>query len=232
MLHRSRKEINELISNHGFLPLFNPDDLEVCKQVVKAAYAGGVRMFECTNRSDNALSIFQQLVPYVQETMPDMVIGAGTIMNEESAAAFYDAGAQFIVAPNISAKVGEYCEKNKVFWCPGAFTLNEIIHAQNLGADLVKIFPANFSGGYRFVEAIKAPCPDIRVMPTGGVDGSEKNLREWFGAGVVCVGMGSQLFTKEILAARDYQKITDRTKEIVNTIHAIKSSIASPPATK
>ena len=224
MLHRSRQEINQLISNHGFLPLFNPDDLDVCKQVIKAAYEGGVRMFECTNRSANALAIFKELVPFIRETMPDMVIGAGTIMTGAEAHAFYEAGAQFIVSPIIPTEVATYCERNKIFWCPGAFTLNEIIHAKNLGADLVKIFPANFAGGYKFVEAIKAPCPDIRVMPTGGVDGSEKNLREWFGAGVVCVGMGSQLFTKEILPARDYQKITERTAEIVKTIREIKTS--------
>ena len=123
----------------------------------------------------------------------------------------------------ISPDVARFCQKNDLFWCPGASTLNEIINAQDMGADVVKIFPANFLGGHEFVKAIKAPCPWIRVMPTGGVDGSEKNLRAWFEAGVVCVGIGSQLFTREILAARDYKMITTRTKEIVAVIRSIKS---------
>jgi 2-dehydro-3-deoxyphosphogluconate aldolase / (4S)-4-hydroxy-2-oxoglutarate aldolase len=228
MLHRSRQEIYQRIAGHGFLPLFNPDDLEVCKQVVKAAYDGGVRLFECTNRSANAFSIFKQLVPYVEQTMPDMILGAGTIMDEESAKAFYEAGAQFIVSPIIPASVGNYCEKNGIFWCPGAFTLNEIISAQNMGADLIKIFPANFVGGPKFVEAIMGPCPDIRVMPTGGVDGSEQNLRAWFEAGVVCVGMGGQLFTKEILATNNYALIAKKASEIVARIQTIKLSIRQP----
>ena len=225
MKDHSKQEINDLISHFSLLPLFNPDDLEVCKHVVKAAYDGGVRLFECTNRSANALSIFKQLVPFAQDTLPDLVLGAGTIMNEASARDFHKAGAQFIVSPVISADVAKYCEKNNLFWCPGATTLNEIINAQNMGADLVKIFPANFVGGPKFVKAIKAPCPWIRVMPTGGVDGSEENLREWFEAGVVSVGIGSQLFKKEILDARDYTTITSRTIEIVDRIRAIKLSV-------
>ncbi len=224
MIRRSRQEINQLIEQHALLPLFNPDDLEVSKNVIQAAYEGGVRLFECTNRSANAFSIFKQLVPFVQATMPEMVLGAGTIMDEDAAQRFYDAGAQFIVSPVISPDVAHFCKKNNLFWCPGASTLNEIIHAQNLGADVVKIFPANFLGGPEFVKAIKAPCPSIRVMPTGGVEGSEKNLRAWFQAGVVCVGIGSHLFTREILAARDYKMITQRTKEIVTTIESIRST--------
>src|SRR5258706_1216169 len=224
MIRRSRQEINQLIAQHALLPLFNPDDLEVSKNVIKAAYDGGVRLFECTNRSADAYSIFKQLVPLVQSTMPEMVLGAGTIMDEAAANRFYEAGAQFIVSPVISPDVARFCQKNDLFWCPGASTLNEIINAQSMGADVVKIFPANFLGGPEFVKAIKAPCPWIRVMPTGGVDGSEKNLGGRFEAGVVCVGIGSQLFNRAILAARDYQIITAKKKEIVITIQYIPSS--------
>lgn len=226
MKQHTRSEINQLISHYSLLPLFNPDDLDVCKAVVKAAYDGGVRLFECTNRSPNALAIFRQLVPFVLDSLPDLVIGAGTIMDESSARDFHKAGAQFIVSPVISQEVAKYCEKNDLFWCPGAATLNEIIQAQTMGADVVKIFPANIAGGPEFVKAIKAPCPWIRVMPTGGVDGSEENLRAWFDAGVVSVGIGSQLFKKETLKARDYVTITGRTLEIVDRIRAIKENLS------
>jgi len=223
MIHRSRHEINALIAHHAFLPLFNPEDVEVCKRVVKAAYDGGVRLFECTNRSANALSIFEDLVHYISDSMPDLVIGAGTIMDEASAHAFYNAGAQFIVSPVMRPAVADYCQKNNIFWCPGSSTLTEIINAHDLGADLVKIFPANFLGGSGFVEAVRGPCPEIRVMPTGGVDGSEQSIRAWFEAGVTCIGMGSRLFTREILATKNYKLITDKSREIVHIIHTIKS---------
>jgi len=225
MKHRSRQEINQLIAQHALLPLFNPDDLEISKNIITAAYGGGVRLFECTNRSADALSIFKQLVPFVEKNLPDLVLGAGTIMDERSAIAFYDAGAQFIVSPVIPEDVAKFCQKNDIFWCPGASTLNEIVHAHALGADLVKIFPANFTGGPGFVKAIKAPCPWLKLMPTGGVDGSEKNLKEWFEAGVLCVGIGSQLFIREILAAKNYSMITTRTREMVTVIQSIKSKL-------
>ena len=159
MKHRSRKEINALLSQHALLPLFNPDDPEVCKRIVRAAYDGGVRLFECTNRSANALAIFRQLAPFVEETMPDLALGAGSILNEEAARAFHEAGAQFIVSPVIAEDVGEYCRQHDLFWCPGAATLTEILYAEKLGADIVKIFPANYLGGPGFVKAIKLLAP-------------------------------------------------------------------------
>lgn len=223
-MNRSRQEVNQLISHHGLLPLFNPDNLEVCKDVIRSAYQGGVRLFECTNRSANALSIFQALIPWALREMPDLLIGAGTIMDKEAARNFHEAGAQFIVSPVITPEVADYCAQNNLLWCPGAGSLNEIIHAHQLGADIVKIFPANFLGGPGFVKAIKAPCPWIRVMPTGGVEPSEENLRAWFDAGVISVGIGSQLFTQKILAARDFDSLTALTRKVVQTIKSIKAA--------
>lgn len=219
---RSRKEIGQLIRQHRLLPLFNPDDFDVCKAVVGAAYEGGVRLFECTNRSPNALKIFEQLTPFAEKNFPDMVLGAGTIMDANQAGQFHRAGAQFIVSPVITPEVGTYCATQDLFWCPGAGTLTEIVHAHNMGADIVKIFPANTLGGPSFVKAIKAPCPWIRVMPTGGVDGSESNLRAWFDAGVMAVGIGSQLFTGDLVKSRDYRTIAKKTREIVTIINSIK----------
>ncbi|MFZ5971814.1 MAG: bifunctional 4-hydroxy-2-oxoglutarate aldolase/2-dehydro-3-deoxy-phosphogluconate aldolase [Bacteroidota bacterium] len=222
----SRQQVNDLIDEHRFLPLFNPDSLEVTQRVLKAAYEGGVRLFELTNRSKNALEIFQQVFPFVQKQLPGLVLGAGTIMDETSARAFYEAGAAFIVSPVIPAQVARYCEGNHICWVPGASTLNEIVHAHQLGADMVKIFPANYLGGPGFVEAIKAPCPWIKVMPTGGVEGSEENLRAWFKAGVRCVGIGSHLFRKEKIAAGNFNSIREETQRITGIIQHIKSSLA------
>jgi 2-dehydro-3-deoxyphosphogluconate aldolase / (4S)-4-hydroxy-2-oxoglutarate aldolase len=219
----ARKEINELVDKHAFLPLFNPDNLEVSRQIVKAAYDGGVRLFELTNRTENALDIFKEIIPYARQTMPDMVIGVGSIIDEKSAADFYDAGAAFIVSPIVSQEVAGYCERNKIFWVPGAATLTEVVYAHQLGADMVKIFPANYLGGPGFLEAIKAPCPWIRIMPTGGVEGTEENLKAWFKAGARCVGIGSQLFKKDWIASGDYTQITNETNRILTIIQKIRS---------
>ena len=222
MKRYSPTEITHLLQLHGLLPLLNPDSVESGKKVLQAAYDGGVRMFECTNRSPQSLAIFRELAPFAEKNMPDLVLGAGTILDAKAAKEFYEAGAKFLVAPVISEDVAAFCKHHDIFWCPGAATLNEIIRAHALGAEVVKIFPANFVGGPEFVKAIKAPCPHIRVMPTGGVDDSEKNLRAWFEAGVHCVGIGSHLFTKELLAAQDYATLTQRTRAIVRCIQSIK----------
>lgn len=219
----SREKVAELFRQYAFLPLYNVDNFEVCKNVLKAAYDGGVRLFELTNRSENALDIFKEIVPFAKENMPDMLLGVGTIVDEKSASAFREAGAAFIVSPIISTEVANYCEKNSIFWVPGAGTLTEIVNAHRMGADMVKIFPANYLGGPGFVEAIKAPCPWIRIMPTGGVEGTEENLRAWFKAGVMCVGIGSNLFKKDKVAANDFEWIKNETQRIVSIINSIKS---------
>jgi 2-dehydro-3-deoxyphosphogluconate aldolase/(4S)-4-hydroxy-2-oxoglutarate aldolase len=216
-----RKEVLKLVQQHRLIPLFNPDDFDVCSNVLKAAYDGGVRVFECTNRSANALDIFKQLVPAIRKSMPDLILGAGTIMDSDAAASFFEAGAQFIVSPVITPEVGDFCHKHDLFWCPGAGSLNEVVNAHNMGADIVKIFPASQLGGPGFVKAIMAPCPWLKIMPTGGVDGTEKNIKAWFESGVTCVGIGSQLFSSELIAAKDYSTIGQRTREIVNIIQSI-----------
>lgn len=224
MVRLERSYVNKQIEQHAFVPLYNPHEVELCKQVLQAAYEGGVRVFELTNRGQHALSIFREIIPFAEKNFPELIIGAGTIMDEESAKAFYEAGAAFIISPVLSAEVGAYCEQNKICWIPGAATLTEIVNAHKLGADIVKIFPANFVGGPGFVEAIKAPCPWIRVMPTGGVDRSEDNLKAWFKAGVHCVGIGSQLFRKELLAKQDFKTLQQDTRQVVEVIKNIKSS--------
>jgi 2-dehydro-3-deoxyphosphogluconate aldolase/(4S)-4-hydroxy-2-oxoglutarate aldolase len=224
MSRLTRSHVNQQIEEHAFIPLFNPSDAKLTKSVLQAAYAGGVRVFELTNRSDNALSIFKEIIPFVQQNLPELIIGAGTIMDEESAKAFYEAGAAFVISPILSKEVASYCEKNKICWIPGAATLTEIVNAHKLGADIVKIFPANYLGGPGFVEAIKAPCPWLRLMPTGGVDRSEENLRAWFKAGVRCVGIGSQLFRKELLANNDFSTLEQDTRQVVEIIRKIKSA--------
>ena len=223
LLTLSRQEIFEEVSRYGFLPLFNSDDPADAIAVLEAAYRGGVRIFEFTNRSPHALEVFRGLAAHAASSLPGLLLGAGTISDPGMAESFVQAGAQFLVLPMIRPQVAEYCRMKDLFWMPGCGTLSEIALANDLGADMVKLFPAELLGGYRFLEAIRAPCPWIRAMPTGGVDGTEENLRGWFRAGAVCVGMGSRLFTPQILKDKDYDQLSATISAIVRTIRKIKS---------
>ena len=214
----SREQIFEQLKKHRFMPLFNHDDVEISKKVVQAAYDGGVRVFEYTNRSTNALKVFKELIVYAEKNTPDLLIGVGTIMTAADAAAYRDAGAQFIVAPTIPLEVATYCEEHNIFWCPGASTLNEVMLAVSLGADMVKIFPANFLGGPGYLKALRGPCPDIKILVTGGVEPNEENLKSWFDAGAIAVGMGSNLFDKKAIDAGEFGRIKEMSKMIVKFI--------------
>jgi 2-dehydro-3-deoxyphosphogluconate aldolase/(4S)-4-hydroxy-2-oxoglutarate aldolase len=212
-----------LFAEHAFLPLFNEGDLGLCQEVIDACYSGGVRLFEFTNRAKDALDIFIKLSLYVRAKYPDLVFGAGTIMTESDAMLFHRAGAEFLVSPVLSREVAAYAEKHDLFWCPGASTLTEIVECHKLGADIVKVFPAGLLGGPKFVEAIKGPCPWVKVMPTGGVEGTPESIRAWFKAGVVSLGMGTQLFAKEVIARKDFTTLQKRTAAIVALVREAKS---------
>ena len=213
----TREQVFSSIKHHRFIPLYNHDNVELSKLVLQATYDGGVRVFEFTNRSANALKVFQELNSYRNTHLKDLILGAGTIMNVKDAKAYHDSGSDFIVAPNISIEVGTWCNENNVFWCPGASTLNEILLALNLGADMVKIFPANYLGGPGYLKALRGPCPDIRALITGGVEPNEENLKAWFDAGATAIGMGSNLFGKKVIMHGDFNSIT-KTCQLVSSL--------------
>lgn len=175
------------------VPVFYHADAAYAQRMLQACYTGGIRVFEFTNRGENALAVFKQLRAYVQAHCPGMVLGIGTLFTAEQAEAFIDAGAAFVVQPCATAEVAEVCWNNEVPWLPGALTPKEIYEASQLGAAVVKIFPGNVVGP-DYVKSLRGPLPDIKLMVTGGVEPTEESLGAWFGAGVNAVGMGSQLF--------------------------------------
>ena len=189
----SKDQLYEKIRQSPIVPLFTHSDAAFAKKTVAACYEGGVRVFEYTNRAASAASVFSELVPFIRENLPDMAIGIGTIYNGEQASYFADLGCDFIIQPVIDAGVAAVCIENNMAWIPGAMTLTEIYTARQLGADIIKIFPANIVGP-AFIQAIRGPMPDVKVMATGGVEPNGANLHSWFSAGAHCVGMGSQLF--------------------------------------
>lgn len=210
----TKAQLYAKINEVPIMPLFNHPDLAVSKAVVKACYDGGIKVFEYTNRGEGAALIFAELVKYVRQELPEMAIGIGTVFNVEEAEYFVDLDTDFIVQPIMNPTVGNVCHKHKIAWMPGVMTVTELYNAQQAGADIIKIFPANVLGT-AFIKALIAPMPHAKVMVTGGVEPNEENIKGWFSAGVTAVGMGSQLFPKDVLANKNYQQIENVVKKCV-----------------
>ncbi len=204
----------------GLVPVFNHTDIEVAISVLDACYKGGVRVFEFTNRGENALEVFKALVEH-SKAYNDLILGIGTIFSAEQAKAFFDIGAQFIVSPAMIPEMANFCKTVDVLWVPGCGTVTEIYQATQLGAKIVKVFPGNVLGP-GFVKSVKAVFPGLPIMPTGGVAPTEDNLRAWFDAGVTCVGMGSKLIEKEITNSGDYNRLQLLVASTRATIEKVK----------
>ena len=200
------------------VPVFYHADIEVAKKVMTACYEGGVRVFEFTNRGEFAHEIFAQLSKFAAQHCPDMILGAGSVVDAGTASLYLQLGANFIVGPLFNAEVARVCNRRLVPYVPGCGTVTEIGTAQEAGCDVCKIFPAGEVGGPAFVKNIKAPMPWSMLMVTGGVDPSADNISAWMKAGVTCVGMGSKLFPKEVIAAQEWQKITEKCKEVLAVV--------------
>jgi 2-dehydro-3-deoxyphosphogluconate aldolase / (4S)-4-hydroxy-2-oxoglutarate aldolase len=223
MAKYSRSEVFSAMKSTGVVPVFYHSDLELCKNVVKACYDGGIRVFEFVNRGDFAHELFSELNKYALKELPGMILGAGSLVEAGTTALYIQAGANFIVSPLLNEDMAKVCNRRGVAWSPGCGTISEISKAQELGAELVKLFPASEIGGPSFVKAVKGPMPWTNIMPTGGVDTTEANLKGWFSAGVTCVGMGSNLFPKEILDKKDFASLTEKVKSLMETINKVKN---------
>jgi 2-dehydro-3-deoxyphosphogluconate aldolase/(4S)-4-hydroxy-2-oxoglutarate aldolase len=206
----SSQDVIARVLQTPLVPVFFHADAAFAQSVVRACYAGGIRVFEFTNRGANAFEVFQELVKLTESECPDLVLGIGTIYNAADAKRFIAAGAAFIVQPITTADVAAACKAHDVAWLPGAMTLNEIYNATQLGAQMVKVFPGNIVGP-DYIKAVRGPMPNTKLMVTGGVEPTEASLTEWFGAGINVVGIGSQLFK----GANDAATITARVTPLM-----------------
>ena len=198
--------------------MYYNSDIKVAKQVVRACYKGGVRVFEFTNRGDFAHEVFGELVKYAERECPELILGAGSVVDAATAALFIQLGANFIVGPLFNPEIAKVCNRRLIPYVPGCGSVSEIGFAQEAGCDLCKIFPAGNVGGPSFVKNIKAPMPWTLLMATGAVEPTEENLAAWFKAGVTCVGMGSKLFPKEVITSDDWQAITELCRHALSII--------------
>jgi 2-dehydro-3-deoxyphosphogluconate aldolase/(4S)-4-hydroxy-2-oxoglutarate aldolase len=222
MARFSRIETALKMKESGLVPVFYHADITVCKNVASACYKGGARIFEFTNRGDFAHEVFRELNQYVIQEMPDMIMGVGSVMDAVTAGIYIQLGANFIVSPVLNEEMAKVCNRRKVLWSPGCGSVSEISKAEELGAEIVKIFPGAEVGGPRFVEMVKGPMPWTSIMPTGGVDATKESLASWFKAGVWCVGMGSRLITKEMIKNKDFKAIEDNTRNVIEIIAGLK----------
>ncbi|MCX6384536.1 MAG: bifunctional 4-hydroxy-2-oxoglutarate aldolase/2-dehydro-3-deoxy-phosphogluconate aldolase [Actinobacteria bacterium] len=222
MARFERMKVYNTIFEDGMIPLFFSKDRDEAKAVTEALVKGGSRILEFTNRGEGALDVFSYLLNITPQAFPDLIIGAGTIVDAPTAALFIANGANFIVGPNFDEEIARLCNRRRIPYIPGAATVSEIIRAEEFGAELIKIFPGSTVGGPKFVEALMGPCPKTKVMPTGGVSVDEENIKAWFKAGVACVGMGSQLVSKKAMADKNYSLITELTIKALGIIKSVR----------
>lgn len=205
----------------GMVPVFYHSDVEVAKQVILACYKGGVRAFEFTNRGDFAHEVFAECVKFAAKECPEMAMGVGSVVDAPTASLYIQLGACFVVGPLLNADIAKVCNRRLVAYCPGCGSVSELGYAQELGCDLTKVFPGDVYGP-AFVKGVMAPCPWSKIMVTGGVSPDQENLTDWVKAGAFCVGMGSKLFPKDVVAAKDWNYITEKCKESLSYIAAAK----------
>lgn len=221
MAQYTRIEVAKVMSETGMVPLFYHPDVELGKEVLKACYNGGARLMEFTARGDFAFEVFSELNKFAIKELPGMIMGVGSITDAGAASMFMQMGANFIVTPSLREDIATVCNRRKVLWSPGCGSLTEINRAEELGCEIIKLFPGDIYGP-GFVKGIKGPQPWTSIMPTGGVSTEESNLKGWFNAGVTCVGMGSKLISKEILANKDYKGLEQKVKDTLELIAKLK----------
>ena len=198
------------------------NDIELSKKVLKACYDGGAKLLEFTARGDFAHEIFGDLIKYSVKELPGMIMGVGSVSDAAQASLFMSLGANFVVTPLLREDIATVCNRRKVLWSAGCGSLTEIARAEELGCEIVKLFPGDIFGP-QFVKSVKGPQPWTSIMPTGGVSPTEENLKGWFDAGVTCVGMGSKLISKDITANEDFVKLEMNVRKVLAIIKSLRS---------
>lgn len=223
MAQYTRLEVAAVMKETGMVPLFFHSDVALGKQVLKACYDGGARLLEFTSRGDFAHEIFGELNKYAIASLPGMIMGVGSITDAGAASTYMLLGANFVVTPVLREDIAIACNRRKVLWSPGCGSLTEIAKAEELGCEIVKLFPGDVYGP-NFVKGVKGPQPWTSIMPTGGVSPDEENLKGWFDAGVTCVGMGSKLISKEILLNKDFKGLENKVRNALALIKKVQKN--------
>jgi len=220
----SRIEVIIRMQETGIIPIFYQKDPEICRNVITACYKGGINIFEFTNRGDFAHELFSDLNKWAIKELPGMMMGVGSVVDAGTASLFIQLGANFIVSPLLNPDMSKVCNRRKILWIPGCGSLSEVSYAEELGAEYIKIFPGMSVGGPDFIKAVKGPCPWSNLMPTGGVEPTVENLKEWFDAGASCVGIGSKLITREFIQKKDWDGMAAKVSDTLKIVKSVRKS--------
>ena len=227
MAQYDRMAVLNAIFNAGIVPVFYNKDPETTIRIVEACAQGGARCVEFTNRGDLAHHVFTEAVRHVMVNKLDVIMGVGSIADAPTAALYIANGANFVVGPLLNEEVARLCNRRKIAYSPGCGSVTEIGQAEELGVEIVKVFPGSEVGGPAFVKSVLGPCPWTRIMPTGGVDATRESLESWVKAGVAAVGAGSKLITKELVDAKDWDGLTEKVAQSVQWIKEIRTEMAN-----
>lgn len=227
MAQYDRMAVLNAIYDVGLVPVFYNKDVETTINIVEACAKGGAKVCEFTNRGDLAYHVFTAVVRHVMAKKLDVIMGVGSVVDAPTAALYIANGANFVVGPLLNREVGLLCNRRKIPYSPGCGSVSEIAQAEELGVEIVKVFPGSEVGGPKFVKAVLGPCPWTRIMPTGGVDATRESLEGWFKAGVAAVGAGSNLVTKDLVAAKDWDGLAAKVAQSIAWIKEIRAEMAS-----
>ncbi|HEY0281044.1 MAG TPA: bifunctional 4-hydroxy-2-oxoglutarate aldolase/2-dehydro-3-deoxy-phosphogluconate aldolase, partial [Rhizomicrobium sp.] len=219
---KDRMTVLAAMMEQGVIPVFYHPDVEVCTNVIQACADGGAKCIEFTNRGDFAPHVFLEVTRHFAKADKSVIMGVGSVLDAPTAGIYIANGANFVVGPVLNADVAKVCNRRKIPYSPGCGSASEISYAEELGVEIVKIFPGTQVGGPEFVKAVLGPMPWTKIMPTGGVDPTEESLKKWFGAGIVAAGIGSKLITSELLKAKDYKGIETKVAETIALIKKIR----------
>ena len=226
MAQHDRMTVLNAILDIGVVPVFYHKDPKTTISVIEACCEGGARAVEFTNRGDLAYHVFSEAARHIIDNKIDVILGVGSVVDAPTAALYIANGTNFVVGPLLNPEVARLCNRRKIPYSPGCGSASEIAQAEELGVEIVKVFPGSEVGGPNFAKSVLAPCPWTRIMPTGGVDATRESLDAWFKAGVACVGIGSKLVTKEILASGDFAALTKNVAQVIAWIKEIREEMA------
>ena len=227
MAAKDRMAVLSAMMDQSVIPVFYHPDVELCKDVIQACANGGAKCVEFTNRGDFVADVFLQVTKYFAKADPSVIMGVGSICDAPTAGIYIANGAKFVVGPLLNADVAKVCNRRGIPYSPGCGSATEIGDAQELGVEIVKVFPGSSVGGPEFVKSVMGPMPWTRIMPTGGVEPTEDSLRKWFGAGIVACGVGSNLITKKLLDAKDFKGIEENVRKTIALVKSIKAELAA-----
>jgi 2-dehydro-3-deoxyphosphogluconate aldolase/(4S)-4-hydroxy-2-oxoglutarate aldolase len=217
----NKSEVLKRIRDTGLIPVVRAESSGLALRAVAALKAGGLDVLEVTMTVPGAVEVIQTLAT---EFGDETLIGAGTVLDPETAQACIQAGARFIVSPALNEETIRFCRRQDVAVFPGALTPTEVVRAWKAGADAVKVFPAGAVGGANYLKALKAPLPQIELIPTGGV--SLKTAADFIKAGAMALGVGADLVDPKALHENNSALITERTRQFLEIVQVTRASCA------